>query len=44
MLREYEEIMVARALLGFPLRRYLVMYSSISFCVDEVDSSYDRLR
>jgi hypothetical protein len=44
VLREYEEIMVARALLGVPVRRYIVMYSSGSFCVGEVDHSYDRFR
>jgi hypothetical protein len=42
VLREYEEIMVARALLGVPVRRYIVMSSSFSFCVGEVDHSYDR--
>ena len=44
VLREYEEIMVARALLGVPVRRYIVMYSSGSFGLGEVDPSYDRLR
>jgi len=32
-LKTYEEIMVARALFGVPVRRYIVMYSSGSFCV-----------
>jgi len=41
-LREYEEIMVARALLGVPVRRYMVMYSSGSSVLGELDVSYDR--
>jgi hypothetical protein len=44
VLREYEEIMVARALLGVPVRRYMVMYSSGSSVLGEVDVSYDRFR
>lgn len=42
VLREYEEIMVARALLGVPVRRYIVMYWSGSSCAGEVDIGYDR--
>jgi hypothetical protein len=42
VLREYEEIMVARALLGVPRARYMVMYSSGSSVLGEVDVSYDR--
>ena len=42
VLREYEEIMVARALLGVPVRRYLVMSPNGSSLVGEVDVSYDR--
>jgi hypothetical protein len=44
VVREYEEVMVARALSGVPVRRYIVMYSSGSFCLGEVDHSYDRFR
>ncbi len=44
VLREYEDIMVARALLGVPVRRYMVMYSSGSSVLGEVDVSYDRFR
>jgi hypothetical protein len=44
VLREYEEVMVARALSGVPVRRHIVMYSSGSFCLGEVDHSYDRFR
>ena len=43
-LKTYEEIMVARALLGVPVRQYIVMYPSGSFCVGEVDPNYDRFR
>ena len=41
VLREYEEIMVARALLGVPIRRYVVLFANGSM-VGEVDISYDR--
>jgi hypothetical protein len=34
--------MVARALLGVPVRRYMLMYSSGSSVLGEVDVSYDR--
>jgi hypothetical protein len=43
-LREYEQVMVVRALLGVPVRRYMVMYSSGSSVLGEVDVSYDRFR
>jgi len=41
-LRELEEIMVARALLGVPVRRYMIQYPKGSFIAGEVDISYDQ--
>jgi hypothetical protein len=41
-LREYEEIMVARALLGVPVRRYMVKFRNGSLLTGEVDVSYDQ--
>jgi hypothetical protein len=41
-LREYEEIMVARALLGVPIRRYMMKFPNGSSLSGEVDVSYDR--
>jgi len=41
-LRELEEIMVARALLGVPVRRYMVQSPKGSLVTGEVDISYDQ--
>ena len=41
-LRELEETMVARALLGVPVRRYIVQYPKGSLVTGEVDISYDQ--
>jgi len=42
VLRKYEEVMLARALLGVPVRRYLVLSANGSSMVGEVDISYDQ--
>jgi hypothetical protein len=41
-LRELEKVMVARALLGVPVRRYIVQYPKGSLATGEVDISYDQ--
>jgi len=41
-LREYEEVMMARALLGVPVRRYFTMFANSGYSVGEVDVGYDR--
>jgi hypothetical protein len=42
VLREYEKIMVARALLGVPVRRYFMKLPSGSSLVSEADPTYDQ--
>jgi hypothetical protein len=43
VLREYEKIMLARALLGVPVRRYFTKLPGGSLLVGEGDSTYDQL-
>jgi hypothetical protein len=41
-LRELEQVMIARALLGVPVRRYMVQFKNGSPLTGEVDISYDQ--
>ena len=42
-LRELEQVMIARALLGVPVRRYFTAADGGGFYVQEVEASFDRL-